>query len=84
MSKHNELINLVITVESDFKHFGKRDLSEDYGPDCSNQCKHFLKLAGELGSDWGVCTNYQSPRKGLLTYEHMGCRQYEEINNYMD
>jgi hypothetical protein len=27
--------------------------------------------------DWGVCTNSKSPRAGLLTFEHMGCPQYE-------
>jgi hypothetical protein len=41
-------------------------------PDCSCGCKHFWKL----DSDWGVCTKMNSPRAGLLTFEHQagaGC-----------
>jgi hypothetical protein len=30
-----------------------------------------------LAFDWGVCTNPRSPRAGLLTWEHMGCPEYE-------
>jgi hypothetical protein len=33
-------------------------------------------LLGDLHKDWGVCTNPQSPRAGLLTFEHMGCAFY--------
>lgn len=45
-------------------------------PDCSYGCEHFLPIEGELGNDWGVCSNPESPRKGLLTWEHqagLGC-----------
>ena len=28
--------------------------------------------------DWGVCANVKSPRKGLLTFEHQGCKEFEE------
>ena len=40
-------------------------------PDCSCGCKWAAWLDGDLGSDWCVCTNIQSPRVGLLTFEHM-------------
>jgi len=46
--------------------------------DCSCGCKRFLKLPGKLGMDWGVCANANSPRVGLLTFEHQGCEQFEQ------
>lgn len=30
-----------------------------------------------LGADWGVYSNPKSPRAGLLTFEHQGCREFE-------
>jgi hypothetical protein len=42
-------------------------------PDCSSGCCHFHVLEGDVGMDWGVCTEPRSPRAGLLTFEHMGC-----------
>lgn len=49
-------------------------------PDCST-CLYFRRLASldmnrHTDDDWGVCTNLQSPRRGLLTWEHqagVGC-----------
>ena len=38
----------------------------------------FLPLEGKLGYDWGACVNPTSPRVGLLTFEHQGCRQFED------
>jgi hypothetical protein len=41
-------------------------------PDCSSNCLHWWAL----DADWGVCKNIQSPRAGLLTWEHQageGC-----------
>ena len=43
-------------------------------PDCSWGCKWFHPLHdhknASADSDWGVCTNLNSPRAGLLTWEH--------------
>lgn len=50
-------------------------------PDCSSGCRHFIPLAGELGSDWGVCGKKGFPRAGLLTWEHQagfGCFEGED------
>jgi hypothetical protein len=47
-----------------------------YMNDCSCGCYFFHPLLGDLQTDWGVCTNPQSPRAGLLTFEHMGCAFY--------
>lgn len=74
----------LISVPSDFKPFGERDREHDYGPDCSCDCKFFVKLHGDIGNDWGVCINHQSPRKGLLTFEHQGCHFFEELNGFVD
>ena len=49
------------------------DTNEHTLPDCSSGCKYFHTLEGEAGMDWGVCTCPESPRAGLLTFEHMGC-----------
>ena len=67
MEKRKELDMVLVKLDSDFHPWGKRHTEEDYGPDCSCNCKHFLKLEGYLGKDWGVCSNRHSPRKGLLT-----------------
>ncbi|MGH7577399.1 MAG: DUF3027 domain-containing protein, partial [Longimicrobiales bacterium] len=45
--------------------------------DCSSGCQFYLPLDGELGADWGVCTNPASHRAGKLTFEHQGCPQFE-------
>jgi hypothetical protein len=49
-------------------------------PDCSCGCKFFHPLLGEVKSDWGICSQPQSPRAGLLTFEHMGCQYFERGN----
>jgi hypothetical protein len=38
-----------------------------------------VKLANEIGNDWGVCSNPESPRAGLLTFEHQGCTAFQAI-----
>lgn len=48
---------------------------EQYKTDCSYGCKYFCPLAGP--SNWGVCINPKSERRGLLTLEHMGCFQFK-------
>jgi hypothetical protein len=73
---HQHLLQLMIHLPSDFEPYGERS-RDDSGPDCSCGCRWFLKLEGTLGYDWGVCANAASPRKGLLTFEHQGCRQFE-------
>ncbi len=47
---------------------------DTYGVDCSCGCKYFMCL-DEIG-DWGICCNPDSPRKGLLIWEHMGCNKF--------
>lgn len=42
-------------------------------PDCSCGCRWFHEVQGPRAGDWGVCFCPESPRAGLLTFEHMGC-----------
>ncbi|MDP3185973.1 MAG: hypothetical protein Q8M58_11930 [Anaerolineales bacterium] len=74
-SLHEHLHTICRRLPTDFEPYGER---EREGPDCSCGCRHFLKLPGKLGMDWGVCGNPASPRAGLLTFEHQGCEQFEE------
>ena len=78
MITHGELLKLVKHLDSDFEPYGKRSREADYGPDCSCGCRYFVPLEGNLGLDWWVCVNPKSPRCGLLTFEHQGCREFEE------
>ena len=55
-------------------------------PDCSAGCKWFVPLYDAewdgQDADWGVCTNLNSPRAGLLTFEHQaGFKCYEWNDN---
>jgi hypothetical protein len=55
-------------------------------PDCSCGCKWFIPLYDEANEswdfDWGVCTNPDSPRAGLLTWEHQaGFKCFEQDEN---
>jgi hypothetical protein len=61
---NEKLWRVLKKLPTDFEPYGKRKRKAN-------------KLAGQLGQDWGVCANLQSPRAGLLTFEHQGCPQYE-------
>jgi mRNA interferase MazF len=74
---HEHLWTLVKKLPSDFEPYGQRDREEDEGLDCSCGCRYFHPLAGQRGYDWGICTSPRSPRAGLLTFEHMGCKEFE-------
>lgn len=77
-STHDSLWTLCRKLPSDFTPYGERDRdTAEPWQDCSCGCIHFLKLAGELGNDWGVCANPKSRRAGLLTFEHQGCPEFE-------
>lgn len=61
--------DVVRVLPTDYEEYGgeiKRwSTSEDY-PDCSSGCKWWIPI----DNDWGVCNNVNSPRAGLLTFEH--------------
>lgn len=74
---HEKFLQIVRKLTSDYEPFGGADRNDR--PDCSCGCRHFVKLAHEIGNDWGVCSNRVSPRAGLLTFEHQGCSVFEAI-----
>lgn len=49
--------------------------TDTYGADCSCGCRFFFDLQGN--ADWGICCNPDSPRRALLTWEHMGCPNFK-------
>lgn len=77
--QHKHLLTIVRTSPLDYAPWGTVERWAEPGkpyPDCSNGCKHAAWLAGSLGADWLVCTNPNSHRVGLLTFEHqsgVGC-----------
>jgi len=75
MSNHHQLFKVLKNLPTDFEPYGNRP-GDERGPDCSCGCKFFHPLEGDCGMDWGVCANPKSPRAGLLTFEHQGCKEY--------
>jgi hypothetical protein len=72
---HKHLLSIVPRLPQDYPPFG---LSESDGAgDCSRGCRWYARLAGAPSDDWGVCTNAESHRCGLLTFEHQGCARFE-------
>ncbi len=63
-------------MPTDYEPWGYRSNAER-GPDCSCGCRWFHVLEGRAGMDWGICGNPASERAGLLTFEHMGCEDFE-------
>ncbi len=60
-----------------------RDIDAENKPDkwIWNQCetcRHYLRLAGEYGNDWGVCSNLISKFDGQSRFSHDGCDFFEE------
>lgn len=39
-------------------------------------CIHYIPLTGEIGADFGVCTNEVSQFDGRVMFEHDGCNQH--------
>ncbi len=85
MSTKANLFEVLKILPTDYEDYGgevKRwaDPKKDY-PDCSRGCKYFVPLNGDLKYDWGVCSNKNAPRAGLLTWEHqtgVDCFEPEE------
>jgi hypothetical protein len=73
---HERLLKIVRTLETDYQPYGKLERDNS---DCSCACRHFVKLAGDVGEEWGVCANPRSARAGLLTFEHQGCSEFEPV-----
>jgi hypothetical protein len=71
---NSELFKVLRVLPTDYSSYGGKverwaDETVDY-PDCSRGCRFFVPLEKPLGYDWGVCSKLESPRAGLLTWEH--------------
>jgi hypothetical protein len=85
---NDTLWSVVRILPTDYSDYGGsiprwQDPTRTY-PDCSTGCRWWRPLYSELqhgaDGDWGVCTNADSPRAGLLTWEHQagdGCWECE-------
>jgi hypothetical protein len=67
---NNHFWNIVRVLPTDYHDYGGKierfSHPEEFYPDCIN-CRFFKKIDNE---GWGICSNPNSPRSGLLTYEH--------------
>lgn len=43
------------------------------------RCRYFIALSGIFVSDWGGCSNKESPFDGRIMFEHDGCDYFELI-----
>jgi hypothetical protein len=88
MNDSDHLWNVVKILPTDYSEYGgqikRSEEVEGYYPDCSSDCKYFIQLydkkTATYFSDWGICSNFKSPRKGLLTWKYqagLGCH----VNN---
>jgi hypothetical protein len=75
--RHASLLEVMRRLPSDFAPWGERSRETDFGLDCSSGCRWYVRLEPGLQLDWGVCRSPASPRRGLLTFEHQGCREFE-------
>jgi hypothetical protein len=81
VATHDELWAVCRKLPTDFQPYGDRERDE---PDCSAGCRWFHALEGQVGFDWGVCANPESPRAGLLTFEHQGCEKFTPSSSRSD
>ena len=81
MATHQELWNVCRGTE-EYLSRGEDEILFRRG-DCY-ACKFYHKLDGPAGMDWGVCTCLESPRAGLLTFEHMVCECFSRIEDDED
>ncbi len=76
---HKHLLAIMQRRSEDYVPYGSKERGEDSWLDCSCGCMWFIPLLF-LSDDWGTCTNEQSHRCGLLTFEHQGCGKFEGTN----
>lgn len=77
---HKHLLTIVPKRLMDYEPYGVQE--RDSG-DCSWGCKWAAWLEDEP-ADWLVCTNPNSHRCGLLTFEHQGCSAFEGESDVED
>lgn len=76
--ERDPLWQVVKILPTDYTDYGgeieRWAAAEKNYPDCSSGCRHYRRLHSQYedvaDADWGVCANPESPRAGLLTWEH--------------
>lgn len=48
---------------------------EWYSEQCF-MCEYYIPLSGEIGCDYGVCSNSNSSYDGQVRFEHDGCDKF--------
>lgn len=56
---------------------------EWYAEQCG-ACRFYVPLSGQFESDWGACTNAESPFDRSVMFEHDGCNQFAASNGWYD
>lgn len=41
-------------------------------------CQYYIPLEGDLGSDWGACSNARSEYDGRVVFEHHTCKEFRQ------
>jgi hypothetical protein len=62
------------------RHNDEKDpqYQESWAWDQCGVCRFWLPLAGNLGTDWGACSNAKSPFDRRVMFEHDGCDFFDE------
>lgn len=72
-----EAIRLQATHDRWLTHRNRFPVTPEYEERWYNEqcqmCKHYIRLAGKMGADWGVCSSELSPFDGTTRFEHDGC-----------
>lgn len=77
---YRQLREALTSLPGDYRPWGQVERWAEAGqayPDCSMGCRWYVPVEGMAGANYGVCTNPASHRRGLLTFEHQGCQQFE-------
>ena len=52
---------------------GSPEYEESWRAQQCGSCEFWIPLAGKWGSDYGGCSNPESPHDGSIRFEHDGC-----------
>ena len=60
-------------------------LPDEWAQQQCGECLYYVPLrgAGAFSSDWGVCSNAESPFDGRAMFEHDGCSHYEGASSWI-
>ena len=59
------------------------DYAENWYSEQCGGCIYFIPLMGILSDDYGVCSNPESDFDGIVRFEHDGCGQYAQAEDWI-